>query len=355
MTTSTHVHRLIKSFEGMAVVPAIRTKQQTQPTLRDMSDTAQHMDMTESTYQAELNRDKSLLPNIFDMIIADDSDKISQGLLQLNLMTDKWFRQSTGAMLEITTVVAHTPAVMRRVMHLLAHNSGERARVTDLLLNVTVGDEDDVAHVMLWGILPTLFTNMRVWDPSLLKNILWIIANIVGTSTWHRDRVLEFDPWSIVLNVCSSSSYELKVRRVAAWLLTQLCRGHPYRVLPPVIVSQILTSVFHLVSSGDLPPTPAENPDHHCVFSGIWTLVYLTDELKSKHVDVQQTLLHPYAMTTETILQMALRCLRDLPTHSIPLQRPLLRIIWNVTGGQQVQGIPSNLIVTYQNIHNWQI
>jgi hypothetical protein len=345
------VHAPVDMVYNSSVVPALQA-----PSM--VSDQLMHKvhisNMDDALTPSELEQTKMDLLDIFELIVSDDISKSHNGLLRLNALNYEWLIRSHGVLYDVAQSVAHSPSVMQRLMNLMTHHPDERLWVTYILINVTAGDEDNIAHAMRWGLLPTLFHNLQLWDMSLFKNICSIITNVAGTSASHRDMVLEFDPLPMVLNVCSSPSYGLESRRVAAWSLQVFCRIRPYPVFAPTILRQMLTSVFDLVSSGDLPPhSGADSDDSNdfrdcCTNLAMRTLVHLTDDLRSKQADIQQLLLHPHIMGGASILQMAVRQLtNDYP----PLQRALLRIIWNVTGDLKVEGIPSDLICRYQNIY----
>ena len=181
------------------------------------------------------------------------------------------------------------------------------------LTNIASGTPDQTKAVVDCGVVPIFVELLKCSNPPLQEQALWALANIAGDRAEYRDGCISVGTVEALATIMDTSlrNRSTQMSRLAAWGLSNLCRGRPQPVfnklqpcLPPLARALSLSN------------------DSEVLADSAWALSYLTDTTDGS--------------TMKTIVsQFDVKRIVSLLGHpSSSVHIPVLRAVGNLVAGQ---------------------
>lgn len=114
------------------------------------------------------------------------------------------------------------------------------------LTNIASGTHENTEFLISLDVIPIFLDLLSSPNPKIKEQACWAIGNITGDCSEFRDIVLQHGGMPKVLELLKGENKKVALIRVAAWTMSNLCRGKPQ---PPFsVVCIIFSNIF-----GSLP------------------------------------------------------------------------------------------------------
>lgn len=180
------------------------------------------------------------------------------------------------------------------------------------LTNISSGTPEQTQAVVDSGVVPIFVELLKSADQSLQEQAMWAIANIAGDRADYRDGCIAVGTVEALSNILESSlrSKATQMARLAAWGLSNLCRGQPapdFRKLVP--------------SFRSLGRALSLSNDSEVLGDTAWALSYLTDTANAEYISL---ILRNFDLNRTVAL---------LGHPSSAVHLPILRVVGNLVSG----------------------
>ena len=135
------------------------------------------------------------------------------------------------------------------------------------LTNLCSGTSSQATRIVNMGIIPLAVDLMSSPSDDVSSQAAWLLGNLAGDGTTLRNRVLQANALTPLLQILSRPTCRMQTVRNAAWALSNFCRNEPHPSFIH-IVRAALPTLARLLHQSD---------DEDVIFDTCWALAYLTD------------------------------------------------------------------------------
>lgn len=209
--------------------------------------------------------------------------------------------------------------IVPQLLHFLKQNGHAALQVEALwaLTNIAAGATEHTHMLLKNDAVPTLVSLLSSTHQEVLEQAVWVLGNIAGDGTPARDKVLEAQVLTPLLQ-CMQDVKKTSLLRIATWTLSNLCDGQPR---PDLNVHAVLATLRSVLQSED-----TEVLSHAC-----WALSHLCDG-PSPHIEA----------VVEA--EVCPRLVQLLPNKSWRVVKPALRTVGNIVCAEDEQDYTQQII-----------